>query len=184
MSAAAEPAYEGLVTRAIAFCIDAAIINGVAIVVAAGISLALSVLSVSGWEEDVLIALGGTAFVLWAVGYFVTFWSSTGQTPGSRVMRVRVCRADDLLPLRPARALLRFARPAPRRPAAVRGLPHDPGRRPPPRAAGHAGRDRGGVGPAGEARALQLERLARRQHPHVHLGSQLGHLSGERLRGL
>ena len=108
MSTAAEPAYEGLVTRAIAFCIDAAIINGVAIVVAAGISLALSVLSVSGWEEDVLIALGGTAFVLWAVGYFVTFWSSTGQTPGSRVMRVRVCRADDLLPLRPARALLRF----------------------------------------------------------------------------
>ena len=109
MSTTAEPAYEGLVTRAIAFCIDAAIINGVAIVVAAGISLALSVLSVSGWEEDVLLALGGTAFVLWAVGYFVTFWSSTGQTPGSRVMRVRVCRADDGLPLRPARALLRFA---------------------------------------------------------------------------
>ena len=108
MSTTAEPAYEGLVTRAIAFCIDAAIINGVAIVVAAGISLALSVLSVSGWEEDVLLALGGTAFVLWAVGYFVTFWSSTGQTPGSRVMRVRVCRADDGLPLRPARALLRF----------------------------------------------------------------------------
>ena len=109
MSTTAEPAYEGLITRAIAFCIDAAIINGVAIVVAAGISLALSVLSVSGWEEDVLLALGGTAFVLWAVGYFVTFWSSTGQTPGSRVMRVRVCRADDGLPLRPARALLRFA---------------------------------------------------------------------------
>ena len=59
-------------------------------------------------EEDVLLALGGTAFLLWAVGYFVTFWSSTGQTPGSRVMRVRVCRADDGLPLRPARALLRF----------------------------------------------------------------------------
>ncbi len=184
MSTAAEPAYEGLVTRAIAFCIDAAIINGVAIVVAAGISLALSVLSVSGWEEDVLLALGGTAFVLWAVGYFVTFWSSTGQTPGSRVMRVRVCRADDW-PAAAARAGAAALRgPAARRPAAVRGLPADPGRRPPPRAAGHARRDRGGVGPAAEARALQLERLARRQHPHAHLGSQLGHLSGERLRGL
>ncbi len=27
-------------------------------------------------------------------GYFVVFWTTTGQTPGSRVMRIRVLRED------------------------------------------------------------------------------------------
>ena len=29
-------------------------------------------------------------FVVWAAAYFVTFWSTTGQTPGARIMRFRV----------------------------------------------------------------------------------------------
>jgi uncharacterized RDD family membrane protein YckC len=108
VNAEGEPAYQGLVTRAIAFAVDAAIIDGVAIVVAAGVALAMSVLSVGPDLEKVLLALGGVAFVLWSIGYFVTFWSSTGETPGSRVMRIRVCGAEDGLPIHPARALLRF----------------------------------------------------------------------------
>jgi uncharacterized RDD family membrane protein YckC len=102
--------YEGLVTRGIAFALDAAVINLVAIVVAGGVALALSVLSVPGDSLDaVLIAAGGALFLAWSVGYFVTFWSTTGQTPGSRLMRITVRSADDGGILRPRRAAFRFA---------------------------------------------------------------------------
>jgi uncharacterized RDD family membrane protein YckC len=108
--AATELEYEGLVTRGIAFALDAAVINLVAIVVAGGVALALSVLSVPDDSLDtVLIAAGGALFLAWSVGYFVTFWSTTGQTPGSRLMRITVCDADDGSVLRPRRAAYRFA---------------------------------------------------------------------------
>jgi uncharacterized RDD family membrane protein YckC len=100
--------YEGLVTRAIAFALDAAVINLVAIVVAAGVALALSVLSVSNSLDAVLIAVGGALFLAWSVTYFVTFWSTTGQTPGSRLMRIMVRGADDGGIIRPRRAAVRF----------------------------------------------------------------------------
>ena len=48
-------------------------------------------------------------FLAWSVGYFVTFWSTTGQTPGSRLMRITVRTADDGGVLGPRRAALRFA---------------------------------------------------------------------------
>ena len=104
----AAPAYQGLVTRAIAFAVDAAIINLVAIVVAAGVSLSLSVLGSPDLLEPVLVALSGAAYAFWSIGYFVAFWSSTGETPGNRLMRIRVCNADGSGPPRPARALLRL----------------------------------------------------------------------------
>jgi uncharacterized RDD family membrane protein YckC len=90
----ADARYEGLVTRAIAFAVDAAIIDVVAIAVAGAVALALSVLSVPEGLDTALIAIGGALFVAWSVGYFATFWSTTGQTPGGRVMRLRVVRAD------------------------------------------------------------------------------------------
>jgi uncharacterized RDD family membrane protein YckC len=102
--------YEGIVTRGIAFAIDAAVINLVALVVTAGVALALSVLSVPEDSLDtVLIGLGSALFLAWSLGYFVAFWSTTGQTPGSRLMRIMVCNADDGSILRPRRAVLRFA---------------------------------------------------------------------------
>jgi uncharacterized RDD family membrane protein YckC len=108
--AATEPRYEGLVTRGIAFAIDAAVIDLVAIVVAGGVALALSVLSVPKESLDtVLIASGAALFLGWSVGYFVTFWSTTGQTPGSRLMRIMVCGANDGSILGPRRAAFRFA---------------------------------------------------------------------------
>ena len=106
----AEVRYEGLVTRGIAFAIDAAIIDLVAVVVAGAVALAVSVLSVSKDSLDtILIAVGGALFLAWSVGYFVTFWSTTGQTPGSRLMRITVRGADDGSILRPRRAAVRFA---------------------------------------------------------------------------
>lgn len=87
--------YEGLVTRAIAFSVDAAVVNVVAIAAAGAVALALSVLDVPDWVDTALVAIGGVLFVAWSAGYFIVFWSTTGQTPGSRLMRIVVRRADD-----------------------------------------------------------------------------------------
>jgi uncharacterized RDD family membrane protein YckC len=99
--------YVGLVTRALAFAADAAIINGVAIVTAAVVSLTLSVVTVPSDVKVAIAAVGGAAYLLWTVGYFATFWATTGQTPGSRMLRIRVIAAGgERLP--PRRALVRF----------------------------------------------------------------------------
>ncbi len=84
------PDYTGLVTRAIGFGIDALIIDLAAIVVVAIVSLALNLFEVPSKVETLLAAIGAVVFVLWAGAYFVTFWSTTGQTPGARMMRFRV----------------------------------------------------------------------------------------------
>jgi uncharacterized RDD family membrane protein YckC len=94
--------YVGLVTRAIAFALDAAVINAVGIAVAAGTALILSLLHLPKSVREVFVAVGGVVYVLWSIGYFVGFWSATGQTPGARVMRFRVipARGDKLKPRR------------------------------------------------------------------------------------
>jgi uncharacterized RDD family membrane protein YckC len=99
--------YIGVVTRALAFAADAAVINAVAIVTAAVVTVTLSVLSMPDALRAVLAAAGGALYLLWSVGYFVTFWATTGQTPGSRLLRIRVC-AQGGERLLPRRALLRF----------------------------------------------------------------------------
>jgi uncharacterized RDD family membrane protein YckC len=104
----AEVHYEGLVTRAIAFALDAAVINVLAIAVVAMVTLALSVLSTPDWLDTTLIAVGGVLWIAWSIGYFTVFWSTTGQTPGSRLMRIRVCRADDGGVLPPRVAVFRL----------------------------------------------------------------------------
>jgi uncharacterized RDD family membrane protein YckC len=99
--------YVGLITRALAFAIDAGIINAVAIVTAAVVSLTFSVVTVPDDVQVVVAAAGGVVYLLWTVGYFVTFWATTGQTPGSRVLRIRVIPASgERLP--PRRAVVRF----------------------------------------------------------------------------
>lgn len=100
-------AYVGLVTRLIAFSIDAAIINLMAIVVTAAVSLVASVVSLPDTAQALAVAAGGTIYLLWATGYFVVFWTTTGQTPGNRLLRIRVQAAGGGL-LLPRRALLRF----------------------------------------------------------------------------
>jgi uncharacterized RDD family membrane protein YckC len=100
--------YQGLITRGIAFTIDAAVVNLVAVVVAAAAALIVSALSLPNSLDDAIVAAGAWIFLLWSAGYFVTFWSTTGQTPGNRVMQIRVVRAKDGGALRPWRALLRL----------------------------------------------------------------------------
>lgn len=100
--------YQGLITRGVAFAIDAAIVNLVAVVAAAAAALIVSALSLPDSLDEALVAAGAWLFLLWSAAYFVMFWSSTGQTPGNLVMQIRVVRAKDGATLRPRRALLRL----------------------------------------------------------------------------
>lgn len=107
MSLAPPPVYVGLITRVLAFALDAALVNAVAILTAAAVSLFLSIVTVPQEVRTAAIAVGGGAYVLWVAAYFVTFWATTGQTPGSRVLHIRVRpRTGERLP--PRRALVRF----------------------------------------------------------------------------
>jgi uncharacterized RDD family membrane protein YckC len=100
--------YAGLVTRTIAFALDAAVVNGVALLVGVTIGLGISILHLPKEVETILAAIMGIVWVLWLVGYFAFFWSTTGQTPGDRVMRIRVIDRHSRGPLRPLRAAVRF----------------------------------------------------------------------------
>jgi uncharacterized RDD family membrane protein YckC len=96
------------VTRGIAFTIDAVIVNVIAVEMAAAAALILSALSLPDSLNTVLVA-AELGFLLWSAAYFVTFWSSTGQTAGNRVMQIRVMRAADGAVLRPRQSLVRLA---------------------------------------------------------------------------
>lgn len=100
--------YPGLATRAISFALDAAVINLVAIVVGIGASLILSLLHLPSVLKTVLAAVGTAVYILWLVGYFVVFWSTTGQTPGARMMQIKV-ETPDSGRVKPKRALVRCA---------------------------------------------------------------------------
>jgi uncharacterized RDD family membrane protein YckC len=101
-----EERYIGLATRVVGFALDAAVIDVVALIVGVGAGLILSLFKVGGDLKTVLLAVGAALYVLWIIGYFVGFWSATGETPGSRIMRFRVmARGGERL--KPRRALLR-----------------------------------------------------------------------------
>jgi uncharacterized RDD family membrane protein YckC len=106
--AAPAAAYVGIVTRAIAFAVDAAVIQLVAIAVAGTLALILSVVAPSDDLDGVLAVAGAVAYGLWLVGYFVLFWSATGQTPGNRLLQIRVCRGVDGATVGAGTALIRF----------------------------------------------------------------------------
>jgi uncharacterized RDD family membrane protein YckC len=99
--------YAGLATRGVAFAADAAIIDGVALLVAVVVGLCLSVVDIGNRGEKVLAAVGAVVAVVWAIAYFTFFWSTTGQTPGNRLMGIRVQTAADGSPPRPRRAFVR-----------------------------------------------------------------------------
>ncbi|MGO9489226.1 MAG: RDD family protein [Solirubrobacteraceae bacterium] len=100
--------YAGLVTRAIALALDGVVVNGAALLVGVTVGLALSILHLPSDADAAIAAVMGVLWVIWSFSYFVFFWSTTGQTPGSRVMSIRVIDAQRRGPLKPRRALLRF----------------------------------------------------------------------------
>lgn len=100
--------YAGLATRTLAFALDAAIINAIAWFVALVVGLCLSLLDIPGRIEGLLAAIGAGLILLWTVAYFTYFWSATGQTPGNRVMRIRVEDARTGGTIHARRAFVRF----------------------------------------------------------------------------
>jgi uncharacterized RDD family membrane protein YckC len=89
-SGASTTRYAGLATRVVAFAVDAALIDLAAVVVAAAAALIVSLLHFPKGLQTVLVVIGAVAYVLWSLAYFAGFWSTTGQTPGARVMQIRV----------------------------------------------------------------------------------------------
>jgi uncharacterized RDD family membrane protein YckC len=86
---AERPPYAGIATRALALATDAALAT---VLFMSATGLAALVASLVGglrpeWLVGVLLASG---WILLAGSYFVLFWSAAGQTPGMRLLRLRV----------------------------------------------------------------------------------------------
>lgn len=99
-------AYVGLATRTIAFALDWALLTGAAVLTVAAVGVSLAALGVPNAVRTVAEVIAGALFVVATIGFFTVFWSTTGQTPGSRALRIRVCDASGEV-VGPARAALR-----------------------------------------------------------------------------
>jgi uncharacterized RDD family membrane protein YckC len=86
--------YVGLATRIVSFTIDAALITAVDIIIGVGAALILSLLHLPHDLRVVLTAIGAAAYIVGSIAYFAIFWATTGQTPGARVMQIRVLTSD------------------------------------------------------------------------------------------
>ena len=88
----AEVPYAGVATRAVALALDAAVAQ--AIVFAGGAVIALVGSLVADVRFDTLARLlAAVAWIVVVASYFVLFWSTAGQTPGMRLMGLRVVTA-------------------------------------------------------------------------------------------
>jgi uncharacterized RDD family membrane protein YckC len=101
------PAYAGLVTRTLAFALDIAIIDVVALVTGFIVALGLSAFDLPKDVKTVMTVIGAIAGALWTIGYLAWFWSASGRTPGDRVLGLRVVSARTGEPIPFGRAVLR-----------------------------------------------------------------------------
>jgi uncharacterized RDD family membrane protein YckC len=99
--------YIGLATRTLAFAVDAAIIDVVAWGTAAIVALCLSLVGIHGEIRTLIAAIGAILAAGGAIVYFVFFWSVSGQTPGNRMLGIRVVDARTGEPISGRRAALR-----------------------------------------------------------------------------
>jgi uncharacterized RDD family membrane protein YckC len=99
-------AYGGVASRGTAFILDLALAHVIVLLVGLGVWLVFSL--VGGlrpqWLADALVAAGWFVVV---TGYFLVFWTLTGQTPGMRLLRLRVTGRGGK-PIGAGRALVRF----------------------------------------------------------------------------
>jgi uncharacterized RDD family membrane protein YckC len=81
--------YGGLVSRALAFTLDLLLVTLTFVTGAALVSLASSL--VGGFRPQWLaVAIAAASATLLEIAYFAGFWSLAGQTPGMRLLRLRV----------------------------------------------------------------------------------------------
>ena len=93
----AHPPFAGIVTRAAALAVDALLAIALYLLVVGAAALVTSL--VGGlhphWFAGALLTVG---WVVVSGAYFVLFWSSAGQTPGMRLLRLRVRTAGGTFP--------------------------------------------------------------------------------------
>jgi len=99
--------YVGLMTRLISWAVDVLLINVVAIITGLGAQLIASIFPITKNLKPLFLAIATGVYILWTAAYFVAFWSATGQTPGSRLMQVRLVSASGEK-VKPVRALVRW----------------------------------------------------------------------------
>ena len=104
---AARVPYAGIATRAVALATDAAIAQAIVLAVGAVIALVGSLVGDPefGTVAKVLAACAWAAFV---GAYFVVFWTTAGQTPGMRLLGLRVLGPDGGHPAM-GRSIIRLA---------------------------------------------------------------------------
>ena len=89
--------YAGIATRAVALAIDAVLSQGIFLTGAAMLALIGSLVGDIRPQWVVTIVVGA-GWALTVVCYFVGFWAVAGQTPGMRLMHVRVLARDGAPP--------------------------------------------------------------------------------------
>ena len=99
--------YVGLVTRVISWGVDVLLINLVAIITGLGIELVASIFPITKNLKPLFLAIAAAVYVVWTAAYFVVFWSMSCQTPGSRLMQVRLVTPGGGR-VKPVRALVRW----------------------------------------------------------------------------
>jgi uncharacterized RDD family membrane protein YckC len=85
----APPQFGGVATRAIALVTDAALVGLIGVSISAMATLIASLVGTlrPAWLVGLILAAG---WAIIGVVYFAGFWNLVGQTPGMRLMRVRV----------------------------------------------------------------------------------------------
>jgi uncharacterized RDD family membrane protein YckC len=92
--------YAGFVTRLIGFLIDRLILGGVTALIAFLAGLVLSLFDINkllGTEqlaEWIMLVLALVVTLLIVLSYHIVFWMLAGQTPGQRLMGVRIVRTN------------------------------------------------------------------------------------------
>lgn len=86
--------YAGFVTRAVAIVVDAIVIDVIAILAGGAVNLVASLFGHHGSINLFQALFGAAAWIVWSALYFFVFWTLTGQTPGSRLLGIRVLSAS------------------------------------------------------------------------------------------
>jgi uncharacterized RDD family membrane protein YckC len=100
------PHFGGLATRGVALVVDAAVAQVAFVLAAAASSLVVGLAGSLGQGRSAASVAGGGWLIVVAI-YFGAFWSTTGQTPGMRLMRLRVRTSSGAPPSAP-RSLVRL----------------------------------------------------------------------------
>ena len=97
--------YAGFFSRAAAYVLDRAIVSGISFLITVAIDYVLSFFRLDQWLETlsqraalnaglaILLLIVGIHLLI-SIGYNVGFWMMSGQTPGKRILGVRVIRTD------------------------------------------------------------------------------------------